>query len=164
MIIKFYGTRGSLPICDPEYQEFGGNTTCVAVYSEKDGSMLINPHSHPGGAHGYRLEVEGKAIVFCTDIEHGEFIDQSVVNLARDADLLIHEAQYTPEELPKYRGWGYSSWQQAIEVAEQAGVKQLYLTHHDPDHDDVFLKEVELKCQQRFPNCYLAREGHEIYL
>jgi phosphoribosyl 1,2-cyclic phosphodiesterase len=79
----------------------------------KGGKLLISPHLHPGGAHGYRLEVYGKSIVFCTDIEHGFKIDPKVVELARDADLLIHEAQFTPEELPNFRGWGHSSWEQA---------------------------------------------------
>ena len=85
-----------------------------------------------------------------------------MVNLARDADLLIHEAQYTPEELVDKKGWGHSSWEQAIEVAEQAGAKQLALTHHDPDHTDAFLLEVEKTCQERFSNVCLAREKMEI--
>ncbi|MGI9553168.1 MAG: MBL fold metallo-hydrolase [Aurantibacter sp.] len=102
--------------------------------------------------------------VYCTDVEHGETLDQKVIEFAKDADLLIHEAQYTPEELPKFRGWGHSSWEQAIEVAELAGVKRLYLTHHDPEHNDEFLRNEEKKCQQRFPNCFFAREGDEIVI
>ena len=128
------------------------------------GRILAKRHLHPGGAYGYRLEVTGKVLVYCTDVEHGEFLDPEVVEFAKDADLLIHEAQYTPEELPNFRGWGHSSWEQAIEVAELAGVKKLYLTHHDPEHDDEFLKDVEVQCQKRFPNCFLAREGDEIRL
>jgi len=120
-------------------------------------------HRHPGNAYSYRLQdTEGKVLVYVTDIEHGESIDQKVVELARDADLLIHDGQYTPEELPRFRGWGHSSWEQAIEVAEQANVKQLAITHHDPDHDDVFLVQVEKQCQARLRACCLAREGMEI--
>ncbi len=47
-------------------------------------------------------------------LEHGNGIDLNVVNLARNADLLIHDAQYTPEELKEKKGWGHSSWEQAI--------------------------------------------------
>jgi phosphoribosyl 1,2-cyclic phosphodiesterase len=120
-------------------------------------------HNHPGGAYSYRLEnTEGKMIVYCTDIEHGEHIDPRIVDLARDADVLIHDGQYTPEELSRHRGWGHSSWTQAVEVAEQAHVKQLVVTHHDPDHDDAFLQDVERQCQARFPNAVLAREKMEI--
>ena len=122
-------------------------------------------HNHPGGAYSYRLQdKEGKVVVFCTDIEHGDEIDQNIVELARDADLLIHEGQYTPDELPRYKGWGHSSWEQAVAVAEQANVSQLVITHHDPDHDDDFLNDVEKQVQQRFPNAVLAREKMEIIL
>jgi ribonuclease BN (tRNA processing enzyme) len=84
------------------------------------------------------------------------------VELARSADLLGNDAQYTAEELPKRRGWGHSSFDQATQVAEMAGVQQLALTHHDPDHDDKFLERAEKLCRERFPNAVLAREGMEI--
>jgi len=120
-------------------------------------------HNHPGGAYSYRFrDTEGKVIVFCTDIEHGDSIDPKIVELARDADVLIHEGQYTPEELPSHRGWGHSSWAQAVEVAERAKVKRLVVTHHDPDHDDAFLRDIERQCQARFPATVLAREQMEI--
>ena len=120
-------------------------------------------HNHPGGAYSYRIQdAEGKVIVFCTDIEHGERLDPQIVELARGADLLIHEGQYTPEELEKHRGWGHSSWVQAVEVAEQARVKRLIITHHDPDHDDAFLLDIERQCQARFPGTVLAREKMEV--
>ena len=119
-------------------------------------------HQHPGGAFSYRMEAEGRSFVICTDLEHGENIDPEVVKFCRDADLLIHDAQYTDEELKKHRGWGHSSYSQALACAQQANVKQLILTHHDPDHDDDFLAAMEQKCQSIFENCFIAREGMEI--
>jgi len=107
-------------------------------------------------------DIEGKVVVYCTDIEHGEHINPQIVELARNADILIHEGQYTPEELPRFKGWGHSSWAQAVEVAEQANVRRLIITHHDPDHDDVFLSEIEKQCQARFPNTILAREKMKV--
>ena len=101
-------------------------------------------------------------MVICTDLEHGDSIDQNIVNFAKGADLLIHEAQYTNEELKKYKGWGHSSYEQALQVAEMAGVKQLAITHHDPNHNDEFLKKMEKKCQDRFRDCVLARESMEL--
>ncbi len=273
MKIRFYGTRGSIPICEPQYQEFGGNTTCVLVevsdnigildagtgirnlgkelvtdqhlgidrpvfiafshfhwdhiqglpfflpaydakrhfiisaigrerygkdlksifqmqmqrdyfpvpldgmgatidfhQTEKDSLVFENvtakalKHNHPGDAYSYRIEGkrDGKVLVFCTDIEHGDEVDANIVELAKDADLLIHEAQYTPDELPKHKGWGHSSWEQAVEVAKRASVKKLAITHHDPDHDDAFLRNVEKQVQAQFPNAVLAREKMEI--
>jgi ribonuclease BN (tRNA processing enzyme) len=126
--------------------------------------VIANKHKHPGGAFGYRIEREGKVFVFCTDVEHGDEIDQNVVRLAEQADLLVHEAQYTTEELKDKKGWGHSSYEQAIQVAEMAGVKQLAITHHDPDHDDDFLTRIEKECQQRYKDCFLAREQMEIEL
>lgn len=124
--------------------------------------VKTNKHKHPGGAYGYRIELDGKVMVFCTDIEHRNSIDKKVVKFAEGADLLIHDAQFTDEELKKKRGWGHSSYSQAIEVAERANVKMLALTHHDPDHDDAFLRKMEKKCQQKFKNSFLAREKMEI--
>jgi phosphoribosyl 1,2-cyclic phosphodiesterase len=121
-------------------------------------------HSHPGGAYSYKLQQGERKIVISTDIEHGDSLDENIIELARDADLLIHDAQYTSEELEQYRGWGHSSYDQAIEVAERAGVKKLIMTHHDPDHDDDFLSRMEDYCQKRFPACALAREGMEIVI
>ena len=121
-------------------------------------------HNHPGGAYSFRIERRGKVLVVCTDVEHGEQIDPRLVELARGADLLIHDAQYTAEELQKRRGWGHSSFDKAMQVAEMAGVKRLALTHHDPEHDDEFLQRIEKLCQERFPNAVIAREGMEISL
>ena len=121
-------------------------------------------HNHPGGAYSYRFTEGDKSFVYCTDIEHGDEIDQSLVEFSRDADLLIHDAQYTPDELKQKKGWGHSSWEQAVEVAEQAGVKKLALFHHDPEHDDSFLLEMEKECQKHFPNAFFAREGSVVEL
>lgn len=131
-----------------------------------DGGVTLSYqlHNHPGGAFSYRLQSGGKTVVICTDLEHGPGIDQKVVEFCRNADLLIHDAQYTDEELHRHRGWGHSSYGQAIEVARQAGVKQLLFTHHDPDHDDEFLCRKELECQAIFPNCRMARDGMEIFV
>ena len=89
---------------------------------------------------------------------------QNLCQDAKGADLLIHDGQYTSEELRHKKGWGHSSYDQAMDVAEQAGCRQLVITHHDPDHNDEFLNREEEKCIQRFPNSRLAREGMEIVI
>jgi phosphoribosyl 1,2-cyclic phosphodiesterase len=120
--------------------------------------------NHPGGAYGFRIERQGKVLVICTDVEHGDTVDPNVVALAKDADLLVHDAQYTAEELRNRRGWGHSTYDQAMQVAEMAGVKCLAMTHHDPDHDDDFLARMEKLCQERFKACVVAKEGMELEL
>jgi phosphoribosyl 1,2-cyclic phosphodiesterase len=127
-------------------------------------TITASQHPHPGCASTYRVTEGDKVLVYCTDVEHGDRIDPGVVEISRGADLLIHDAQYTPEELPRKRGWGHSSWEQAAEVAERAGVKRLALFHHDPEHDDEFILGIEKKCRDRFPESFAAREGMEVEL
>jgi ribonuclease BN (tRNA processing enzyme) len=79
-----------------------------------------------------------------------------------NADILIHDAQFTDEELKTHKGWGHSSYSQAIEVAERSNVKQLIITHHDPDHDDAFLRKLEKKSQERFKDLIFARDNYEL--
>jgi ribonuclease BN (tRNA processing enzyme) len=66
----------------------------------------------------------------------------------RGAGLVIHEAQYTPEEYPAKRNWGHSTYNYVVQVAAAAGVRRLFLTHHDPSHDDDFLREVEKRARE----------------
>ena len=123
-------------------------------------------HRHPGGAYTYRFtEVStGKVLVYSTDIEHGDQLDEDHIRFCENADLLIHDGQYTADELPAKKGWGHSSWEQAVEVAERANVKKLAVTHHDPEHDDNFLSEIERACQKRFSASFLTREGMTVEL
>ena len=137
----------------------------ITTYEHPSGIKLeASKHSHRGDAYGYRIEEGGKTLVYCTDVEHKDGIDPNVVALSKNADLLIHDAQYTPDELKVKRGWGHSSWEQAIEVAERAGVKKLALFHHDPEHNDTFLSNMEIECRKRFADLFLAREGDKITL
>ena len=270
--IKFYGTRGSIPICDSNFFEFGGNTTCLSIFNEDNRRLSVidagtgirklgqeimggiyeqsnstinlgfshfhwdhiqgfpffepaydqntelniialgrdrpmkslrelfeiqmqlqffpvqidnlgarikfiwhegenlelglakitaQKHSHPGTCYSFRMQWKNKSIVICTDIEHPNGLDENIIELARGADILIHDAQYTSKELLNKKGWGHSSYEQAIEVAEKAEVRRLIMTHHDPDHDDAFLNKMEKHCQERYKTCELAREGRE---
>jgi phosphoribosyl 1,2-cyclic phosphodiesterase len=145
-----------------EFLQIADASRHFTVHSNVPTIVTAQRHNHPGGAYSFRIERNGKVLVVCTDVEHGEQIDPRLVELARGADLLVHDAQYTAEELQKRRGWGHSSFDQAMQVAEMAGVKRLAMTHHDPEHDDEFLERIEKLCQERFPNAVLAREGMEI--
>ena len=271
LCITFFGTRGSIPVCGPQVNEFGGNTTCIAFHRRKTGRISImdagtgirnlgkyikkqypdqkelnitfshfhwdhiqgfpffdpayNPEmtidilvygremdhgkvkeifahqmmedyfpvpldnmgatfnfvsthqhlieqdgvrlhaidqNHPGGSLGFRVDVDGACFAIMTDHEHGDSVDQKYVDFVKDVDVLIHDAQYTHEELQTHKGWGHSSYEQCIELAQRANVKQLIFTHHDPDHDDDFLRAAEKKYQKIFPNCMMAREGMDI--
>ena len=122
------------------------------------------PLNHPGEAVGYRVNWRGGAAVFATDTEHfPDRLDENVLRLARDADVLIYDATYTDEEYyseksPK-KGWGHSTWQEAVKVAKAANVKKLVIFHHDPMHDDEFLEGVGEQAKQQFDGAIMAREG-----
>ena len=101
--------------------------------------------------------------MYCTDIEHpDDHLNPNVIDIARDADVLIKDAQFTDEQLPAHKGWGHSSWQQCTAVAEKANVKQLVLYHHSPGNNDGAIREIEKDAQAVFPNTIAAREGLEI--
>jgi len=141
-----------------EFEKYSTNV----VVGEKGALATVIDVQHPGGCIAVRFQFNKKAVVFCTDVEHPNGIDEKVVELATNAEVLIHDAQYTDEELKLHKGWGHSSYSQAIEVAERSNTKQLIITHHDPDHDDEFLKEIEKQCQKRFKDLVFARDGYEL--
>jgi phosphoribosyl 1,2-cyclic phosphodiesterase len=93
--------------------------------------------NHPQGATGYRFSHAGASIVVATDHEAGDPVaDSALVELATGADILIHDAQYTPEDYEAHRGWGHSTWRDAAAAAVAAGVGGLVLTSHDPWRSD----------------------------
>jgi phosphoribosyl 1,2-cyclic phosphodiesterase len=120
--------------------------------------------NHPNTALGYRVGWQGHSIVYATDTEHyPDRLDENLVHLCRDADILIYDACYTDEEyyddkLSKV-GWGHSTWQEALKLADAAKVKQVVMFHHDPDHSDTFLASIEAAVQEVYPNSLLAKEG-----
>ncbi len=125
------------------------------------GDLTVRPFRlhHPQGAAGYRIESGGASIVYATDREHGHAeLDAEIREHAQDADILIHDAQYTPEEFPRYKGYGHSTWEEAVAVARECNVKQLILFHHDPNHDDATVSAMVESARARFPNSLGARE------
>jgi len=126
-------------------------------------SVMPRKLPHPGGVFGYRISVQDKTVVYATDINHPVTgPDQRLIELAQDADLLIHDTHFTCEEKQQKPDWGHSSWEEAVQVSLDAGVKRLALFHHNPYHSDDQLDELEKLAQERFPGAFLAREGLEI--
>jgi phosphoribosyl 1,2-cyclic phosphodiesterase len=138
----------------------GGNLEPFAI-----GGLAIQPFrmNHPQGATGFRIEYQGKVFVHASDHEHGyESLDRNLRLHARDADLLVMDAQYTAEEYESKRGWGHATWVEAVRVAMECNVKQLVLFHHDPAHTDAFLDDVVAEARNHFANTSAAEEGSAI--
>lgn len=127
------------------------------------GEIRVKPFRlrHPDICTGFRFEAEGKSICIVGDYEHGE---GGPIEAARDADLVIYDAQYTDAEYPSKVGWGHSTWRQGCAFAQECGAKQLILTHHDPWRDDSALDAMEEEARLIFPSVRFASEGMRIKL
>lgn len=120
--------------------------------------------NHPGMALSYRIEHDGKSIVYASDTEHGFKLDERLVRHAKGADILIYDASYTLEEYKNGRqGWGHSIWQEGVKVAKAAGVRKLVLFHHEPCRNDSALLVIEKAARREFRATFAAREG-KLYL
>ncbi len=123
--------------------------------------------NHPGGGVGYKFTEKGKQLVFLTDNEisfhHKEGLPREMyVEFARNADLLIHDAQYTTQEYVRsHKGWGHSSFDDAFDLASAAGVKRLGFCHHDQERHDSDLDHIEKTFSRKSKRmrCFVVREG-----
>jgi phosphoribosyl 1,2-cyclic phosphodiesterase len=120
--------------------------------------------NHPGGATGYRLEFAGRSVAYITDTEMANGAEPTILALAKDASLVIIDATYSDAELPSHVGWGHSSWQQCVGLANAAGAQRLCLFHHDPDHDDAIMDVIAAAAGAARPGTIVAKEGLRIEL
>ncbi|MCE9500063.1 MAG: MBL fold metallo-hydrolase [Leptospira sp.] len=103
---------------------------------------------HPGGSFSYRLEENGKILIFASDAEFNIDEMENIENYLgyfRNADVLVFDTQYTFEESLQKIDWGHSSASMATDIALKAGVKKLVMFHHDPSYDDDKLDAVYLR-------------------
>jgi phosphoribosyl 1,2-cyclic phosphodiesterase len=124
------------------------------------------PLSHPQGVTAYRIDGPNRSMVIATDSERGdEAADATLRELAAGADVLVHDAQYSPEEYETRRiGWGHSTWSQAAEAAHAVGAKELILVSHDPHRTDDEIDEFVAGARETFRATRAAYEGMQIEL
>jgi phosphoribosyl 1,2-cyclic phosphodiesterase len=125
--------------------------------------------NHPDAVFAYRIEHEGRAVVYATDTEHYSCVDPRLLSLARGADVLIYDAQYLPEEYAgkvgmSRVGWGHSTYEAGAALARAAGVGKLVLFHHDPMRSDDGVAAIEERARETFEDVVAAREGMTIDL
>ncbi|HWE84696.1 MAG TPA: MBL fold metallo-hydrolase [Terracidiphilus sp.] len=117
------------------------------------------PLHHPQQCTGFRIQSGGRTVVYATDHEHGNAeTDAFLLDYAMGADILIADAQYTPEEYTQHIGWGHTTWLEAAKLAERAKVGRLVLFHHDPLRDDDAMGEVVESARKVFASTEAARE------
>ena len=143
---------------------------------EINGTRIIAQYlNHPAMTLGYRIEADDAALVYLCDHEpfsethwhdganpsDAESIvhdgDRRHAQFMADAGLVIHDAQYTPEEYPAKKNWGHSTYEYAVRMAAVAGAHRVALTHHDPTHNDVFIDELEKRASD-----YARQQGFAV--
>ncbi len=125
------------------------------------------PVPHPGGCLAYRIDDrnDGTSLVFATDLEWQKRTDAdetALMTLCREpkpADLLLVDAHFGRSDAKAFAGWGHSSWEDGLEIAQSAGIRRILLGHHNPDADDKALHAVEQQVKERAPGAALARAG-----
>lgn len=128
-------------------------------------SVHLSSHHPLNGSAVYCIEYGGRKLVFATDVEWQDRCDPAFLAFVEGADVLIHDAQYTPDEYNADRqGFGHSSIAMATEAASEAHVGRLVLFHHEPTHDDEKLDALQEEARERFARTSAAYEGLEIDL
>jgi phosphoribosyl 1,2-cyclic phosphodiesterase len=115
--------------------------------------------NHPGNAVGYRVEWAGRAVAIVTDTEHREGQrDPAVLDLIAGADLFLYDATFTDEDYPAYKGFGHSTWQEGVRLAQASGAKSVGFIHHAKGRTDTQLTAIERRAKRQFPGAFCGRE------
>lgn len=156
-----------------------------------DGTLTSCYLNHPAFALGYRIDAGGRSLVYISDnepfdrevagslknvekvivekyLESKGDPNQKIFDFAREADVLIHDSTYTPEEYVNHVGWGHSHYLFSLKVAAEAGVKKLVLFHHDQTRTDAQVDDILRNCRKEIRTrnykfeCVAAAEGMEL--
>jgi phosphoribosyl 1,2-cyclic phosphodiesterase len=131
-------------------------------------TIRIERLNHPGDSYAFGLECAGKSMVYASDTEHSDTVDPVLLEMSRDADLLIYDGMYDADQYlglwdgQSRESWGHSTWKAGTELASAANVKELILFHHG--NEDRIVEMIEKKAQAEFPATRAAYEGMEIDL
>lgn len=119
-------------------------------------TILLN---HPQGSVGYRFDYCGKRLCVISDIEHGPvWPDRDLLAFVEGADLIAYDGMFTEGEYPCCKGWGHSTWQKGVELAQAAKAGALAIIHLHPGHTDLQLRQMEADMQAVMPEAFIARE------
>ncbi|NQY58053.1 MAG: MBL fold metallo-hydrolase [Ilumatobacteraceae bacterium] len=163
------------PLFPIHFSMFPGDVGFADVANEEfsigDGvDVMSRLVPHVGNTLGFRVTWQGRSVAYLSDHQmpaDGSFdVTPGVLELCADADLVIHDAQYTPEEFVVKSDWGHCTPEFAVYVAARAGAKRLALFHHDPMHHDDMLDliaEQARRCGDDLGvDVFAARERHSV--
>jgi ribonuclease BN (tRNA processing enzyme) len=156
-LAEVFGGLMKPPYFPIHFSELQGDVRFIDVTSEEmsvgNAKVLVRPVPHVGPTVGYRLDWDGLSVTYISDHQAPytsvdgrptvtNHIDAGVMELCDGVDLLIHDAQYTPDEFAAKAHWGHCTIDYALHIAREAGVKRLALFHHDPDHHDEVVDQI----------------------
>ena len=117
--------------------------------------------NHPGNSILYRLDSDGKSLIYALDCEADEEIVAKIENFSYGSDLIVWDAYFTDEDFVD--GWGHSTWKQGIKAGHNAAIKRVLMTHYNHEYTDKFLHSQE-EAASKDAICLFAKEGMEIIL
>lgn len=164
------------PFFPVEFTELRGDACFHDTWNEDfavgSAKVLARTVPHPGNTLGYRIEAEGSVLAYLPD--HQAPLDRTtvtdgVLELCHEADLVVHDAQYTDSEFAERAAWGHSTIAYAVRVAAQAGARRLALFHHDPSHldsdiDRLVKRARDLPEARGLKGIFAAKEGEVVDL
>ena len=137
-----------------------------AVFNISDDIRIITaPLNHPGGSTAYRIEYSGKSYTCITDTEHvvGKQ-DENVLKLIDNTDLFSYDCSLLDAEMDDFQGYGHSTFEEGMRLANTAGAKAMLASHHMPFRNDDDLDHIEKAMAKQNPEFKVAREGMKIIL
>jgi len=149
---------------------------CVKYFHDfKAGdSFLFAPHvtvhtfalNHPNGATAFRVHVGNKIFAYVTDHEHTQdsTIDQDLIQFLDHADCVVYDSSYDDHHFDQFKGWGHSTWQQALRLQQAAHIKRMGIFHHDPRHDDARMKKIQEQVEKKHTGAWICRQDDKIDL
>jgi len=156
-------TPPSFPV---RYSDISAKIEYVGAFTSafEIGSVTITPIpiSHPNNGSGYKFTEDGKSFVFLTDnelgfVHPGGLTYKDYLEFSKDADLLIHDAEFTREEYSSTIEWGHSVFTETLNLAIEAGVKQFGLFHLNQERTDRQVDKMVEACRQ-----IISDNGHKL--
>lgn len=134
------------------------------IMLEPDTAIKTMRGKHPGNVLLFSMEAPGKKVGYSLDCEPDEDIMKKAAAFFQGADIILWDAQYTPEDLEQKKGWGHSSWKQGICLKQTAGIKRIVMAHYSWEYTDDILRKQEQEALREDPGCCFGREGMEFQI
>lgn len=164
-IYDFLANTLKEPLFPVPFTAFPGDIRCqdfTPGHAHIIGNVIVDTFrlNHPNGAVAYRLSCNGKSMCYVTDHEHGlDSNREGLVEFIRDTDLFIYDSSYGDENYENFKGWGHSTWQEALSLGADANVVKTAIFHHDPQNTDSKMDIISEEVKKRTEKAFVSRQG-----